>query len=154
MPDLLDQIYEEFPEAYNSNGYRFGSKPIVKLYAPERRKVAKAGGKDVSGYTTTQPRTPFMRRPVHYNYPDGLIIPLVYGLKGLMEVKNGRVVWVVDNPSKFVKRNLKSIAGSYALALDMGKWDPQKISKNPASHEFAVNEFRRALAEERLKASH
>ncbi len=152
LPDLYDQIYKEFPEAYNSNGYRFGSKPIVKLYEPERRKQAKAAGKDVSGYTTTQPRTPFMRHPVTYNYPEGLIIPLVYGLKGLMEVKNGKVVWAVDDPAKFLRRHLKSIAGTYTLVLDMGKWDPQKISKNPASHEFAVNEFRRALAEERLRA--
>lgn len=65
----------------------------------------------------------------------------------------GRVVWAVADPGKFLKRNLKFIAGSYHLALDMGKWDPQKISKNPASHEFAVNEFRRSLYEERNKAN-
>ncbi len=153
LPDLYDLIYKEFPDAFNQNGWRFGSKPIVKLYEPERRKAAKAAGKDVSGYTTTQPRTPFMRQPVNYNYPEGLIMPLIYGLKGIMEVKNGRVVWAVDDPAKFVKRNLKTIAGTYALVLDMGKWDPQKISKNPSSHEFAVNEFRRALSEERNRRS-
>jgi hypothetical protein len=151
LPDLYDQIYADFPEAYNSHNLRFGSNPIVKVYAPGQRKAAKEAGKDVKGYTSSQPYTPYMKHPVKHNYPEGLIVPLVYGLKGLMEIKNDRIVWGVDDPKAFVRRNLPTIAGSYKLVLDMAKWDPQKISKNPASHEFAVKEFRSALNQERVK---
>jgi hypothetical protein len=77
LPVLYDFIYEEFPEAYNSNNYRFGSNPIVKIYDPAKRKAAK----DKTAYVGTQPMTHFLNRPVYYRYPDGLIMPLVYGLK-------------------------------------------------------------------------
>lgn len=140
LPALYDQIYEEFPEAYNSNNYRFGSSTIVKLYDPARRETAK----DKSVYVATQPTTHYLNRPVYYRYPDGLIMPLVYGLKGLMEAHDGRVVWATE-PSLFLKRYLRDIAGAYRLVLDMARFDPQKLAKNQASHEFAVGEFEKAL---------
>lgn len=152
LPGLYDQIYEDFPVAYNSHKKRFRANPIVKLYDPEGRKAARAAGKDVTGFTATQPLTPFMRRPVRAptgskpcSYPDGLIMPLVYGLQGLMEVVDGEVRWAVDDPSAFVRTVLPEIAGHYQLVLDLAKWDPQKIAKNPASHEFAVQQFRGVL---------
>ena len=151
LPALYDQIYEDFPEAYNSHNRRFRANPIVKLYDPEGRKTARAAGKDVNGFTATQPVTPFLRRPVRAggskpcSYPDGLIMPLVYGLQGLMKVSGGKVHWAVDDPSAFVKEVLPEIAGAYQLVLEMAKWDPQKIAKNPASHEFAVQQFRNVL---------
>ena len=140
LPALYDQIYEEFPEAYNSNNYRFGSSTIVKIYDPARRETAK----DKSAYVATQPTTHFLNKLVFYRYPDGLIMPLVYGLKGLMEVQEGRVVWATE-PSLFLKRYLRDIAGAYRLVLDMARFDPQKLAKNQASHEFAVGEFEKAL---------
>lgn len=152
LPELYDQIYEEFPDAYNSNNRRFRSNPIVKLYDPDGRRDARAAGKDVSGFTATRPVTPFMRRPVRAkgsskpcSYPEGLIVPLVYGLQGLMEVANGKVRWVVNDPSAFVRKVLPDIAGLYALVLELGKWDPQKISKARESHDFAVQQFRGAV---------
>ncbi|NHN86764.1 hypothetical protein GOB93_19380 [Acetobacter musti] len=140
LPSLYDQIYEEFPEAYNGNNYRFGSNNIVKIYNPEKRKEAK----DKSAYVSIQPRTHFYNKPVHYSYPDGLTMPLVYGLKGLMRVEAQRIVWATD-PSIFIKEHLKEIAGAYRLVLDMARFDPQKLSKNQASHEFAVSEFEKVL---------
>lgn len=140
LPALYDQIYEEFPEAYNSNNYRFGSSTIVKIYDPARRETAK----DKTAYVATQPTTHFLNKPVYYRYPDGLIMPLVYGLKGLMQVEDGRIVWATD-PSSFLKRYLRDIAGAYRLVLDMARFDPQKLAKNQASHEFAVGEFEKAL---------
>lgn len=152
LPELYDQIYEEFPDAYNSHNRRFRSNPIVKQYDPERRREAKAAGKDVNEFTATQPVTPFMRRPVRAkgsskpcSYPEGLIVPLVYGLQGLMEVVDGKVRWAVEDPHAFVRKVLRDIAGQYALVLELGKWDPQKIAKAPESHEFAVQQFRNAL---------
>lgn len=49
------------------------------------------------------------------------------------------------DPSKFLDLYLKDIAGAYRLVLDMARFDPQKLSKNEASHEFAVGEFEKAL---------
>jgi hypothetical protein len=152
LPELYDLIYEQFPDAYNKNSKRFRANPIVKLFDPEARNAARAAGKDISGYTATAPTTPFLRRNVKAagtskpcSYPDGLIVPLVYGLQGLMKVSSSKVVWAVSDPKKVVTKVLPDIAASYQLVLDMGKWDPQKIAKNPASHEFAVQQFRTAL---------
>lgn len=156
LPELYDIIYEEFPEAYNEHNMRFRANAIVKQYDPEGRKHALSSGKDVSGFIATRPLTPFMRRPVSApggskpcSYPDGLIVPLVYGLQGIMTVKGGRIHWAVDDPTEFVKHVLPDIAGSYMLVLEMAKWDPQKIAKNPASHEFAVQQFKAALQSRR-----
>lgn len=146
LPALYDQIYEEFPDAYNSNNYRFGASTIVKIYDPVKRETTK----DKTAYVATEPTTHFLNRPVYYRYPDGLIMPLVYGLKGLMEVKDERVVWATD-PKAFLKRYLGDIAGAYRLVLDMARFDPQKLSKNQASHEFAVGEFEKALIKHQAK---
>lgn len=146
LPKLYDKIYAEFPDAYNSNGYRFGSNPIVKIYDPAKREMAK----DKTAYVATQPLTPFTNRPAYYRYPDGLIMPLVYGLKGLLAVEGDRVVWATD-PFKFLDVCFKDIAGAYRLVLDMARFDPQKLAKNQASHEFAVGEFEKALLKHRAK---
>jgi len=146
LPALYDQIYEDFPEAYNSNNYRFGAATIVKIYDPAKRESAK----DKSIYIATQPTTHYLSKPVYYRYPDGLIMPLVYGLKGLMDVADGKVIWATD-PKAFLKKYLGDIAGAYRLVLDMARFDPQKLAKNQASHEFAVGEFEKALLKHRAK---
>ncbi|WP_029907962.1 hypothetical protein [Caulobacter sp. UNC358MFTsu5.1] len=146
LPKLYDKIYAQFPEAYNSNGFRFGANPIVKIYDPARREQAK----DKTAYVATQPRTPFTDRPVTYRYPDGLIMPLVYGLKGLMTIDGNSVVWATD-PFEFLDAYLPDIAGAYRLVLDMARFDPQKLSKNQASHEFAVGEFEKVLIKHKAK---
>lgn len=146
LPALYDHIYENFPEAYNSNNYRFGSSTIVKIYDPVKRETAK----DKTAYVATQPTTHYLNKPVYYRYPDGLIMPLVYGLKGLMEIEDERVVWATD-PKMFLSKYLGDIAGAYRLVLDMARFDPQKLAKNQASHEFAVSEFEKALIKHRAK---
>lgn len=148
LPALYDQIYEDFPEAYNFNNYRFGASTIVKIYDPAKRETAK----DKSAYIATRPTTHFLNRPVNYRYPDGLVMPLVYGLKGLMEIKGECVVWATE-PKAFLKKYLRDIAGAYRLVLDMARFDPQKLAKNQASHEFAVSEFEKALLKHRAKKS-
>jgi len=152
LPELYDQIYEQFPDAYNTDNKRFRANPIVKLFDPEGRDAARRAGKDVSGYTATRPVTPFMRRDVRAkngskpcSYPEGLIVPLVYGLQGMMEVVKGKVRWAVSKPSEFVENHLAEITRAYQLVIEMARWDPQKIAKNPASHEFAVQQFKAAI---------
>lgn len=136
IPLLYDKIYAGFPAAYNAAGGRFGGNSIVKMYDPLKRKTAQ----NKNDYLSNQPYTHFTNQAVFYRYPDGLIMPLVYGLKGLMEVRDGLVRWAV-NPSDFLDRNLVTLAGAYRLVLDMARFDPQKLAKNQASHEFAVGEY-------------
>src|SRR3546814_12669255 len=88
LPALYDQIYADFPDAYNSNNYRFGSSTIVKIYDPDKRETAK----DKSVYVATQPMTHSLNNPVYYRYPDGLIIDpkiLAYINKVTVSVNNG-----------------------------------------------------------------
>jgi hypothetical protein len=92
--------------------------------------------------------SPFRRACIRCNYPEGLIVPIIYGLKGLMVVGDGEVRWAVRDPSDFVSRNLMRIAESYQLVMNMARWDPQKISKDPNSYEYAVREFQNALNDE------
>lgn len=145
LPRLYDQIYEYFPKAYNQGNRRFAANPIVKIYDPEKRKSAKALGKDVKGYIAREPLTPFYRRAVRNSYPEGLIVPLIYGLKGLLTVKDGEVHWAIKDPFAFVEEHLARIAESYQLVMGMARWDPQKLSKDPNSYEFSVREFRNVL---------
>lgn len=145
LPKLFDLIYERFPESYNSNNLKFGARKLVKIYDPDHKKALKADGRDHSGYMSSQPVTPMFRNKVKYSYPDGLIAPIFYGLTALMEVKGDKVRWAVDDPAKFVCDHLVEIAGSFKLVLEMGEWDPQRIAKNPNSHEFAVQQFQSAL---------
>ncbi len=140
LPKLYDKIYADFPAAYNSNSYRFGGNSIVKIYDPIKRETSK----DKSGFVLSQPTTHFMNYKVMYRYPDGLIMPLVYGLKGIMTTETGKLAWATD-PFKFLDKYLSEIAGAYRLVLDMARFDPQKLSKNQASHEFAVSEFEKYL---------
>jgi len=152
LTELYDKIYEGFPAAYNiKNKRRFGSHGIVKIYDPKLRKEKKDAGKDISGYVFSEPKSPFYREGSRHSYPDGLIIPLIYGLQGLMVVDDGKVRWAVDvsDVADLVKRNLRRVADTHHLVMDLARWDPQKISKNPSGYELAVREFRSALNDER-----
>lgn len=123
LPALYDKIYREFPDAYNVNDGRFGKINIVKLAKDMRAK----------------PTSHFTDEEVEYSYPDGLIFPLVYGLKALMEKDaKGQVRWKED-PSKFLDDCLESIVKKYRVVLDAYKFDPQKIGKNEGSYDLVVD---------------
>lgn len=150
LPKLYDKIYKDFPEAYNKTDKRFGSNPIVRGYNPKRRQQARKDGGDYKIYTAVQPVTPFYRELVKYDYPDGLIMPIICGLSALMEVKDGKVQWLVDSPLDFLHKNLEGIAKTYDIVLDQqkqktGKWDPQQISKAKSSYDYAFQQFEVAL---------
>src|SRR3546814_20678934 len=84
--------------------------------------------------------THFLNNPVYYRYPDGLIMPLVYGLKGLMDIDGESVVWTTDR-HVFLKRYLVDIAGAYSLVLDIARFAPPTVAKNRTIHDLSVVEF-------------
>jgi hypothetical protein len=138
LPALYDQIYDQFPDAYNDGGAgRFGRLTSVKL------------AKDMR----TKPTSPFTKKSVNYNYPDGFIMPLIFGLKALMRrADDGTVVWAVDDPSAFVEANLTSIVRKYRVIIDAFAGDPQKIGKNEGSYALAFDAFETELLKLRQTA--
>ncbi len=145
LPRLVDLIYEHFPVLYNSGGFRFGRRNVVKYYDPAKVKQLKSEKKDVSGYTAVQPTTPYFRKStpqMKYKYPEGLIIPFVTGLSALMEIKSGRVVWVTEDIDSLVLQKLQKAAPLFDGQLDAYDWDPQRLAKSPSSHKQAESYYK------------
>ena len=93
----------------------------------------------------TKPTTYFTDEQVEYSYPDGLIMPLVYGLKALMKpTADGGVTWTQD-PKKFLDNHLPQIVRKYRVILDAFKFDPQKVGKNEGSYELVLDAFKTEL---------
>jgi hypothetical protein len=129
LPQLYDKIYADFPVAYNDTEGRFGKISVVKLAQDMR----------------TKPTSPFTEKPVKYSYPDGLIMPLVYGLKALMvKGDDGKVSWSED-AVKFLDEHLESIVKKYRVILEAFRFDPQKIGKNEGSYELVLDAFETEL---------
>ena len=129
LPALYDKIYSDFPFAYNDNDGKFGKISVVKM--AEKMK--------------TKPKSYFTDEPVEYSYPDGLIMPLVYGLKALMKpTADGGVAWAQD-PQKFLDDHLPQIVRKYRVILDAFRFDPQKVGKNQGSYELVLDAYKTEL---------
>src|SRR5262249_11800220 len=136
---LYDQIFLQFPEAYNATGGQFGRISAVKMFDPS--KVTEKNPK----YLKSPPTSPFYGRNSRYTCPDGFIVPIIYGLSALIELQpDGTVCWATP-PADFLKRHLRSIAESYRLVIEMALWDPQKVGKNLSAYQFAVKEFEKYM---------
>ena len=127
LPSLYDYIFANFGEAYNkaTNG-KFGKIKAVKI--PKHGKVF----------------SPFERIPCDYGVPDGFVLPLVYGLKALMSVKEGKVVWDRD-PHTFIAEHLQTLASAFKMPMEMAGFDPQKVAKSENSYQFMFGEVEKAL---------
>lgn len=145
IPRLFDLIYEHFPRFYNAGGFRFGRRDVVKMYNPTRVKELRADKKEVSGYTSTRPVTPFFQRHssvLDCKYPEGLILPFVTGLSALLKVEDGKVRWVSDDIDAHVLTQLKKAAPLYDGQLDAYNFDPQKVAKSASSHNQVASYYK------------
>lgn len=123
LPEIYDRIYREFPEAYNRTGGSFGKIAVVKLAKDMRSK----------------PLTHFGEEETKYSYPDGLIMPLVYGMKALMyKDENNQVKWK-ENPIQFLEQHLDTIVRKYKVILEAFRYDPQKVGKNEGSYSLVID---------------
>jgi hypothetical protein len=130
MPELYDLIYHEFPSAYNDGGGRFGRLSSVKMASDMK----------------TKPVSAFLKQPVQYSYPDGFIMPLVYGLSALMRANAaGNVEWLVPNPEQFVRETLPAVVRRYRAIIEAFAGDPQKIGKNEGAYTIAKDAFETEL---------
>ncbi len=129
LPTLYDKIYKDFPAAYNENAGKFGNISVVKIASNMR----------------TQPRSYFAEDDIDYSYPDGLIMPLVYGLRALIGVENDGTVFWTQDPEKFLNANLSAIVRKYRVVLDAFRFDPQKVGKNVGSYDLVIDAFETQL---------
>ncbi len=136
IPLLYDWIYKAFPDAYNDGTGRFGGVTVVKQ------------AKDMR----TKPLTHFTNQPVNYSYPDGLIMPLVYGLLSLIERgEDGRLKWKME-PQRFLEGCFPAIVKKYRVIMDAFRADPQKIGKNEGSYALVVDAYETELLKLRAQA--
>jgi hypothetical protein len=136
LPELYDKIYMDFPLAYNENGSKFGKLAIVKM----------AGGH-------SKPSSYFTDHAVQYSYPDGLIMPLVYGLRSLMTAKaDGSVTWITD-PVEFLDTHLATIVGKYIPILDAYRFDPQKVGKANGAYQLVLDAYTTELLKQDKSSS-
>ena len=127
LPSLYDYIFANIGDAYNkaTNG-KFGKIKAVKI--PRRGKVS----------------SPYQRTPSDYGVPDGFVMPVLYGLKALMRVEDGKVVWRRD-PREFIAGHLQALAGAFKMPMEMAGFDPQKVAKSENSYQFMVGEVEKEL---------
>lgn len=138
LPKLYDYIYKNFPLAYNSAKGNFGKISSVKCY-----KNGKSKDKPQK-YLKKQPLTPFYQEPMEYAYPDGFIMPIVYALSELLDVKDGKVVWNTE-PLKFLENNIGEVVSTYKGVIELSDWDPQKVGKKSYSYDQACQSFKYCL---------
>ena len=128
LPELFDLIYELFPDTYNSQDGKFG----------RIKEVKKMNGSKVK-------TTKFTKKGIAWKYPEGYIVPLVAGLRALMELDEfGLLVWKIDNPTDFVRANFAQVVSSYKGVIELVDYDPQKVGKAAAAYESAFSAFESA----------
>lgn len=123
LPWLFDSMMIMLPEAYNTNGGKFGRLDAVKM----------------GNFCT-----PFYGEDIGYKVPDGFLVPLFYGLTALLKVEDGIVSWAC-NPEEFIENHFNSIVKGFRLAMEMAKFDPQKVAKSENSYMLAKQQFQFAL---------
>lgn len=128
LPELFDMIYELFPDTYNSQDGKFG----------RIKEVKKMNGSKVK-------TTKFTKKGIGWKYPEGYIIPLVAGLRAIMEIdEKGLLRWKVKDPKEFVRAHFSQIVASYKGVIELVDYDPQKVGKAPAAYESAFTAFESA----------
>jgi hypothetical protein len=129
LPEVYDEIYKLFPQAYNQTGARFGTIPQVKQAS-----------------ATFSPTSKFTNQEVPYQYPDGFIYPIVMALGELIKVEgSGTLSWKTD-PLEFIREHMTSIVADFQPHIDFCDRNPQKVGKTAACYNVVSMAFRLCLA--------
>lgn len=136
LPELYDKIFVEMGDAYNHKEGAAGK--FGKISAVKYRQ-----GKTFA--------SPFYFRNSVYGTPDGFVLPILYGLKALMKIENGKVSWSTD-PKAFLDRHMRSLVGAFRMPMEMAGFDPQKVAKSENSYNFMVGEVEKAQIKEGVAA--
>lgn len=139
LPEIYDQIFKRFPEAYNKSGGSYGKISAVKIY--DKEKIAEKNPK----YLRSRPRTPFFKEEVNYTCPDGFIVPFLFGMRSLMQLDAAGIVRWKHDPHEFLRSKMVDAMKSYRLAIELGNWDPQQVGKKISAYDFAESAIRNSL---------
>jgi hypothetical protein len=143
VPDLIeahDAIYSKFPEWYNQEGGSFGKIQGVRLYNP------KGALEDRKKYSKNKFQTKFLGAECDYWYGEGFILPLVVGLRNLIQTspRSKELNWEID-PVEFMDSQHAEIMDLYASTLRQGNLNPQIIGKDKGSYKFADKAIKMCL---------
>lgn len=144
LPELYDLIYELMPGAYNEISPGFGRISCVRQYAGEEKYR-----ENKKKYLPKKAKTKFYQKEVDYDYPEGFIYPIVFGLTALMEYdpKTKQVQWKTD-PRVFVRKNLGKVMQSYYSMIQGQGYDPAKVGKTKGAYSLVVTLFEGAFNED------
>ena len=132
LPRIYDALYEHFPFAYNAAGGKFGALEFVEKID--------AG--------STPHKTKFFETEVNFKYPDGLLIPLMAGLRVLIgKNSDGTLYWVSD-PKHFVETKLTSIVENYVNIIDSNDKNPQNLGKKLGNYRQTELLYQVALSQD------
>ena len=136
--DVYDYVYEEFGRAYNANKGKFGRLDAVKTESKQpKNRITPFGRKDLPSNALIPPR--------------GYIMPVVYGLRELIEVNDmGNLVWSVD-PLEFYQKHLEEIVGSIMSNISSVRYDPQQIGKVDSSYIQVANTIKALRSDNELE---
>lgn len=152
MVTLHDTVQESLPSLFNEVGGTFEKLEGVKVYQPRvKLEVTGADGKTKKApsrradkrrrVTLTRPVTRFLHHPMSHQYPAAYMFPLVYGLRGLMDVEDGLVKWAVD-PHAFLTDHLRDLMPSYRHSLSMAGSNPGRFGKTRETYDFTASRIR------------
>jgi hypothetical protein len=120
MIEIYEHLYQQTPHAYNSLNARFARIGVVRKKETGQK---------------FQPKTKFSKQDCSYAYPDGFIVPLLWGMRELLEVKNDAIDWKVD-PTDFISDKLPLVMAVYKPHMGAHNNDPQKVGKDVGSYEL------------------
>lgn len=114
--ELHDVIYLSIPDAYNSQGGKFG-----RL----------TGVTEVSSRRMNKVKLPFIDKESSYRIPSGFIYPILAGFRNLIKKEPDKCTWKIDPVKLFeeIKIELASRVGDQALEFR----NPNKLGKDKAT---------------------
>jgi hypothetical protein len=142
VPNIIsayDFIYQSFPTWYNNAGGSFGKIAGVRLFDQGSRQ-------DKKKYSSKPFKTKYQERDCNYNYADGFMIPIVVGLRELIDFSNDGV-FLRCNPEHFLSNKSTEIFGMYSTLVKFSDFNPGKIIKDKGSYDIAAGAIKMALAD-------
>jgi hypothetical protein len=67
-----------------------------------------------------------------------------------MEVKDGKLVWLVPDPKAFLAKHLPTLMKSYYSMISGMGYDPAKVGKSNGAYNLAYEMFKGAYRDELL----
>ncbi len=136
--ECYDWLEQNFPTAYNDANGRFNS----------LENVGRKCSTDSRQYFTK-----YFEVPIDTKFSDALFIPILVGLRRLLEINDeGCLFWKID-PIDFLKRNLPLLMRTYKGTLKDNGNDSRLLARSETAYSLVYETFGMILELEALKVS-